>query len=291
MNIQSKDLVCVIFNYNNGNYLELCLESILKQDTIFSYDIIIIDDKSTDNSKEIFLKVKKSYQANNLHFFATHKNTGNGKKASLELNKHVKPFLKAKYILRIDSDDYIIDKNKFEKQISFLEKNKNLVGVASKYKILKNNVLHKNEENVLTGYIKQSLIIKNIFFNKYCLYNHTSTYIYRNIFESIVPPLMINFNFLFGDNLINFIMMNYGPIFVFDEYMSVYRIHEKGIWTRLSRREKFIFNKFIRFKIFFVLNFKHKLLFIFNLFKFLIIKPLRILKNIIKKFLYYFKNF
>ena len=43
MNIQSKDLVCVIFNYNNGNYLELCLESILKQDTIFSYDIIIME--------------------------------------------------------------------------------------------------------------------------------------------------------------------------------------------------------------------------------------------------------
>ena len=103
---------------------------------------------------------------------------------------------------------------------------------------------------------------------------------YRNIFESIVPPLMLNFTFIWGDNLLNFIMMNYGPIFVFDEYMSAYRINEKGIWTRLSKRKKFIYSKFLIFKIFFVLNFKHKLLFIYNLFKFIIIKPLITLKKL-----------
>jgi len=292
--VKSKDLVCIVFNYNAAEYLTECLESIIKQETRFCFEIVIIDDFSEDNSKQIYLDIKKKYDLKNIYFFSTKKNTKNsqgGLKKIIELKNDVKNLLKAKYIYRINSDDYIIDKNKFEKQISFLEKNKNLVGVASKYKILKNDVLHKNEENVLTGYIKQSLIIKNIFFNKYCLYNHTATYIYRNIFESIVPPIMLNFTFIWGDNLLNYIMMNYGPIFVFDEYTSAYRINEKGIWTRLSRKKKFIYNKFLIFKIFFVLNFKHKLLFIYNLFKFIIIKPLRTLKKIIKKFLYYFKNF
>ena len=50
-------------------------------------------------------------------------NTGLGERAIKKVNNQIKPFLKSKYIFRIDSDDYLIDKTKFEKQISYLEHN------------------------------------------------------------------------------------------------------------------------------------------------------------------------
>ena len=44
-------IICT--NYNKGNWIGEAIESFLKQETSFSYEIIIVDDASTDNSVEI----------------------------------------------------------------------------------------------------------------------------------------------------------------------------------------------------------------------------------------------
>ena len=48
----------VVVNYNKGNYLNACLNSIIKQN-IKNIEVILIDDNSTDNSRKIFKKFKK----------------------------------------------------------------------------------------------------------------------------------------------------------------------------------------------------------------------------------------
>ena len=45
----------LVANYNNGRYLEECLKSIFNQ-TYKNWEIIIVDDFSTDNSHDVYKK-------------------------------------------------------------------------------------------------------------------------------------------------------------------------------------------------------------------------------------------
>jgi hypothetical protein len=92
----------VIPCYNYSNYLERCLLSVLNQ-TIDNYEIIFIDDGSTDNSLEIAIKVKKEYPHKNFTIVSQN----NAGQPAISRNNAIK-LAKGKYILPLDADDRII---------------------------------------------------------------------------------------------------------------------------------------------------------------------------------------
>jgi len=97
--MSSIPLVSIIIPvYNVENYLEECLNSVLSQ----SYDnieFIIINDGSTDNSREIILDFLK---IDNRIIFVDNSNNGVGTSRNIGLKK-----ASGDYILFIDSDDYV----------------------------------------------------------------------------------------------------------------------------------------------------------------------------------------
>ena len=263
-----KDLCCVVFNYNNGIYIKKCLESIFQQKTQYTFHVLIIDDCSTDNSKKIVSDFKKKKKLNNLYFYSVKKNTGLGKFAAQKLKRVIKNYLNTKYFYRIDSDDFIIDEKKFEKQITLLENYEDLIAVSHRYKFLKeeSGVTYLGEK-VKTGLLTPKFLIKNLIFNRYNTYNHTSTYLFRNIFKKINPPQFEYLFFIRGDVLYNFCFLNYGPIFVLDDIMSIYRIHKSGVYSSLELKKKIQFSKRLNFYTFLILNVKNKLYFLKMLYK------------------------
>ena len=59
--------------YNGANYIAACIESVLAQ-TLVNWEMLIVDDCSTDNSAEIILSyVKKDTR---IRFFQTNKPSG-----------------------------------------------------------------------------------------------------------------------------------------------------------------------------------------------------------------------
>ena len=85
--------------YNTEEYLERCIESILKQ-TFEDFEIILINDGSTDNSKKIIADYQKQYPEK---IKVVNKKNGG---LSSARNKGVSK-AKGEYILFVDSDDYI----------------------------------------------------------------------------------------------------------------------------------------------------------------------------------------
>lgn len=75
----------LIANYNNGRYLEDAIESIYQQ-TYSNWEIILVDDCSTDNSRELY----KEYEHDKrIHIYINHQNRGCGytKRRCVELAK------------------------------------------------------------------------------------------------------------------------------------------------------------------------------------------------------------
>ena len=78
----------IIVNYNNAKYLDKCINSILNQ-TYKNKEIIVVDDKSKDNSIEILKKYKKE-----IIVIKNNKKTSNG--SFNQINAYQKGFIKSK---------------------------------------------------------------------------------------------------------------------------------------------------------------------------------------------------
>ena len=109
----------IIVNYNNAIFLSNCIESILNQ-SYKNKEIIVVDDKSSDNSVEILKKYK-----NKITLIRNIKQTSFG--SYNQINSCYKGFLKSKgkYIFFLDSDDYF-KKKKIELIIREFEENRKL---------------------------------------------------------------------------------------------------------------------------------------------------------------------
>lgn len=103
---------CIMPVYNCENYLSQAIESILNQ-SFKSFELIIINDKSTDRSEDII----KSYRDSRIVYIKNEKNLG----IVYSLNKGLE-IAKGKYIARMDGDD-IAYPDRFKKQFEYLEEN------------------------------------------------------------------------------------------------------------------------------------------------------------------------
>ena len=127
-----KKITIIICSYNNSLYLKKCLESVFNQSLSQNYyDVILVDDKSNDNSLEI---TRQYSNKKNFKIIKNHKNIGLVKSC----NKAIKS-VKTKYLIRVDSDDYVSKKfiTTFLKHI-----NKEYDFIFSNYKILKKNKIN-----------------------------------------------------------------------------------------------------------------------------------------------------
>lgn len=101
--------------YNSENTISRTIESVLSQ-TYTDWEMIIIDDCSTDKSPEI---VKKYQQSDNrIRYYKKEEQTGVAKSRNEAIR-----LSRGYYLAFLDSDDIWKD-NKLEKQIDFMEKNK-----------------------------------------------------------------------------------------------------------------------------------------------------------------------
>ena len=106
--------------YNSGQYLAETINSLLAQ-TFTDFELIIIDDGSTDNSTEII----SGYADKRIRLLRNERNFG----LIYTLNKGVE-LAKGKYIARIDGDD-ICAPDRLERQLYYFQQDPSVAVVAS----------------------------------------------------------------------------------------------------------------------------------------------------------------
>lgn len=105
----------IIPTYNDEKYIVETLNSILEQ-SINNYEVIVIDDGSTDNTKKIVLDYIENKKLNNKIYYYFQEN-----KDQLNAILHGLNYANGEYIFILHSDDLIYEKNSLEKCIAYMD--------------------------------------------------------------------------------------------------------------------------------------------------------------------------
>ncbi|MEZ3422496.1 MAG: glycosyltransferase family 2 protein [Lachnospiraceae bacterium] len=105
--------------YNAEKYVKQSINSILNQ-TYTDFELVIVDDQSTDNSYEIVQQI----QDKRIHLFQNSKNLGIAQTRNIAL-QHAS----GEYIAIMDDDD-IAPLYRFEKEILYLDSHKDIIAVG-----------------------------------------------------------------------------------------------------------------------------------------------------------------
>ena len=145
----------LVTNHNYGRYLSRCLRSLISQKIDKNlYNIIIIDDASTDNSNVIidnFIGIDLKD-----HIFCIKNKKKIGLPASLNIG--IKK-VDTRFFVRVDADDFV-NENFLDYLINFIQLNKYMDAVAVDYYLVNNNEVIKERVNCLEKPIGCGIIFR-----------------------------------------------------------------------------------------------------------------------------------
>lgn len=214
--------VC-IFTYNHEKYIAQTVESILAQQTTFDFEIVIGEDHSTDNTRDI-IRTYEAKHPGKIRVIYNQVNLG-------LMKNHINTLLHAKgdYIALIDGDDFLTYPFKFQRQIDFLEQNPQFVLSFHDVNIL--NIDGTLNEQTCCGSNTPSVIQ---FEDVVCRVSiPTLTLVFNKKFLRGYPPAWFE-TLNAPDRPFFLLLLDQGPGYYFNECWGVYRKHLHGHWTSQS---------------------------------------------------------
>jgi len=264
--------ICTI-TYNHEKFISDAIDSFLLQETNFSFEIIIGEDCSSDNTKKIIEKYIEKYP-NIIKLIMSESNVGIQKNFERTLSN-----CRAEYIAICEGDDYWTNDKKLQIQISQMRKNKDLgisfhLAARLENNNLKNPYLKESNKIYTIQEIIQEdfhLVQTNTIMLKKDYLNNLS---YELLFKSPVSDVWLRIA----------CSMPNGALFI-NEIMSVYRVQSEGSWSQsMQKNNKFMIfvNKMMRSVDDFDEYWKYKYTKEFNTYKNMYIRVV-MSKNILKE--------
>ncbi len=241
-----KPIVSVIMlTYNHVNYIEQAIQSILAQETNFTYEIIIGEDVSTDGTREKCIALAQQFPEKiRLILHSTENKIFRDGKPTAKFNIHYcMSHAKGKYIAFCEGDDFWSAQNKLQIQVDFLESNTEYVAVFTDFsKYYQNNSSTKTYFN--KTFYKELVnrdILKNGFFAKEIKIIRTVTSMYRGEIVRQFEPLEF---FAAGDTQLILSALHTGNIKYLAEDTATYRVlEESASHTKdFTKKQQFLWN-------------------------------------------------
>lgn len=145
-------LVSIVIPVFNGSvFIEETVKSVQKS-TFKNFEILLIDDGSTDKSKRICNGLEEKYKKVKFYYF--NKNRGLGRTLNFALKQ-----AQGKYIARINQDDRMLA-DRLKTQVKFLENHLEVVAVGSYIKMFKDG----SEKYEIIKFLKKDKEIKKLWY-------------------------------------------------------------------------------------------------------------------------------
>jgi glycosyltransferase involved in cell wall biosynthesis len=203
--------------YNCELYIIEAIDSILNQ-TFTDFELLIIDDASTDNTVSII----KSYTDSRI--ILTQKPINLGYTDSLNYGLKI---AKGEYIARMDGDDISMP-NRFEKQIAFLDKNQDVVLCGANYTIIGSDkctqLPNKNDE-IQIQFIRNNCIAHPVVMFRNSVFKENA------IFYDVTKEPAEDFDLWVR-------LLNYGKLHNLPDTLLMYRVHQNQVSNLQSKKQQ-----------------------------------------------------
>lgn len=207
-----------VITYNHEHFIRETLDNILAQKTTFSYEVILGEDCSTDNTRAICIEYKNKFP-DIIRLRLPETNMGSMNNWLENLSN-----CKGKYIALCEGDDYWTDEYKLQKLIDFLESHPDYVMCGHAHKTTFDNKTFQEHYGS-----KEEYTIEDILSDSWSIM--TASIVYRN--HSFKFPTWFK-TIKNGDMGLQMLLATKGKIHFINEIMSVYRIHPGGISATLK---------------------------------------------------------
>ncbi len=216
----------VMITYNHELYIKEAILAVLAQKTNFEIELIVANDYSPDKTEFVVREIIDTHPKSNIIKYTRH-----------TANKGMMPnFIWAmeqcngEYIALCEGDDYWTDPHKLQKQVDFLEINRDFILCFHPVKILKPN--GQLTDDFITYVPDNFEHFENL--ANHGNYIHTPSVVFRNILKSFPDEFLYS---PIGDYFIYMLLAQYGKIGRLDDTMSIYR-YMSGIYSKLDEEEK-----------------------------------------------------
>jgi len=215
-----------MITYNQEKTIAQAIESVLTQEVNFEYEIVVGEDCSTDNTRDIVIQYQKRYP-DKFHVLLNERNLG-----AIRNDAQVYKACQGNYIAGLEGDDYWTSPHKLQKQAEFLDKNPKCSGC-----------FHRIWEVFEDGHKELSLVPsvpRNYFTVDYLLPGGiipTGAFMYRNGLWDDFPDWYYESGI--GDYEQFIFTAQHGYIGYIDEVLGAYRTYG-GYYTSSSRVDKLL---------------------------------------------------
>ncbi len=219
--------------YNHRFFIRQCLDGFFMQKTDFKFEVVIHDDASTDGTTEIIKEYEARHPEIIRPIYQTENQFSKGIKPTWVFNA---PRWKGKYVAFCEGDDYWIDPLKLQKQVAFLEANRQFSAVSC----------YNMTINVADGQISSPQLSDKII--SFCFDDYvqvgtpglrTLNMVYRadEKFRALIANKQYSSSRANGDIVLVGIVLKYlGDIAVLPFLGATYRKHPGGINSGLQSR-------------------------------------------------------
>jgi glycosyltransferase involved in cell wall biosynthesis len=226
----------MVITYNHERYIAQALDGILLQERDFDIEINVIDDASTDRTQEIVREYQRRHPGlvrccfgeTNLGHIATQLNTYRGFQT-----------LRGQYFAILEGDDYWTDPAKLRTQIRFLDSHPRYVACAhDTLKVHEDGSRPPEHFLPFKAFGRRRAAIGDLIGLAGVF--HLSSLVYRNVFAAR-PPLCLSDPYS-CEATVNMVYGQFGDFHHIPGYMSVYRAHGTGVFSRQTIERMWMFH-------------------------------------------------
>lgn len=229
------DLTVIMPAWNKAKYIGQALDSVFRQKTSFSYEVIVADDCSTDGTLEVVAR----YEAMHPGVITVLRSDRNQKLFRNVVRAYER--VRSPYFCVLDPDDYWSDDRKVERALDFLRRHPDFAVYAGNSRMIGPGVdrpyvpVDHEVDSSFNDYIRERGVL-----------GQTAGAVYRNVVfgrglpAALAGALRLDQERTFrGDAFRNLIHLHEGKAHFDPRCDAVYRVTDEGLWqgaTELRRR-------------------------------------------------------